>query len=143
MRAGVRKESSPKDVKMICRRACLLFVLSATFLGLLLGSWYLSSHLHTLSRGERSIGLGVATVGWGFGSLWFARQAAAWWGKRKREFPERAAQPEENMTVRCEVCDGDEFLEGPHGGLCTNIKCVACSAEYNHGPGIMERIHRN
>ena len=24
--------------------------------------------------------------------------------------------------------------------LCTNIKCSQCSAEYNYGPGIMERI---
>ena len=33
------------------------------------------------------------------------------------------------------------FLEGPHGGNCTNIKCKECGAEYNvFPPFFAERI---
>ena len=33
------------------------------------------------------------------------------------------------------------FLEGPHGGNCTNIKCKGCGAEYNVCPPFFaERI---
>ena len=117
--------------------------LSSSLAWILFGFWYLSSHLLALGKAERLMGLGVVVVGWYAFSVLAIRSLEAWRGRRERDLSGRAAQPMEAMTVRCEVCDGDEFLEGPSGGLCTNIKCVGCSAEYNFGPGIMERIHRS
>lgn len=125
------------------RRHVAWLALSSSLLVMLAAFWYLSSHLLTLSRSERLVGLGVVTAGWYAFSALAIRRLEAWRGRRERDFSGRAAQPMEVMTVRCEACDGDEFLEGPSGGLCTNIKCVNCSAEYNFGPGIMERIHRH
>ena len=124
------------------RRMILLFVTLNSLVWLLAGFWRLSSHLPNLSLAERIVGLAVVAVGWHAASMLVIRQVESWWERRQRNFPERAAQPLEDMTVRCVVCDGDEFIEGPRGGLCTNIKCVRCSAEYNLGPGIMERIYR-
>ncbi len=31
----------------------------------------------------------------------------------------------------CPDCGGDEFLEGPRGGLAVNIRCKQCGAEFN------------
>jgi hypothetical protein len=47
------------------------------------------------------------------------------------------------QKIRCLDCDSEEFFEGPSGGLCTNYKCSGCGSEYNVGPGLMERIHRD
>ncbi len=48
---------------------------------------------------------------------------------------------------RCPDCDGIEFLRGPEGGLCINIKCASCGACFNFCPrcavlpgGYVERI---
>ena len=125
------------------RRITFLIAMSVSFLCLLTGSWWMSSRPLALSGAERVVGLAVVAAGGYAVAMWVIRRLEAWKGRRVRAFLERAAQPMEIMTVRCEVCDGDEFLEGPHGGLCTNIKCVQCSAEYNYGPGLMERIRRH
>ena len=124
------------------RRMILLFVTLNSLAWLLMGFWRLSSHIPNLSMAEWIVGLVVVAVGWHAASMLAIRQVESWWERRQRNFPERAAQPLEVMTVRCVACDGDEFIEGPKGGLCTNIKCVRCLAEYNLGPGIMERIYR-
>ena len=124
------------------RRMILLFAMLNSLVWLLAGFWWLSSHLLNLSPAERIVGLVVVTAGWHTVSMMAIRQLESWWEGRECNFPERSAQPLEAMNVTCEVCGGDEFLEGPKGGLCTNIKCVGCSAEYNFGPGIMERIYR-
>lgn len=35
----------------------------------------------------------------------------------------------------CPFCKSQKFLEGPHGGLCINIKCADCGATFNEmGP---------
>lgn len=36
---------------------------------------------------------------------------------------------------KCPDCDGDKFLEGPHGGASVNIKCAKCGARFNIVPG--------
>jgi hypothetical protein len=110
------------------RRRGIWFALSISLAWIVIGFWYLSSHLLALSKAERLVGLGVVTVGWYAFSALAIRRLEAWRGRREGDLSGRAAQPMEAMTVRCEVCDGDEFLEGPSGGLCTNIKCVQCSA---------------
>lgn len=47
-------------------------------------------------------------------------------------------------TNRCPDCDHEGFLEGPSGGISTNIKCAnaECGARFNITPliGIAERI---
>jgi hypothetical protein len=118
------------------RRKGQIFALSTTFAWISIGCWYLSSHLLTLDLVEKNVGTVVVAVGWYILSMMAVCRLDSWRSQQ------RAAQPLESMTVRCAVCDGDEFLEGPSGGLCTNIKCVGCSAEYNFGPGTMERIYR-
>jgi hypothetical protein len=107
---------------------------------LTIGFWQLHAHLLSLSVWERIVGLILVTVGWYVAAMASVLRLSRWWERRGWSKPVRAAQPMAIVDVRCEVCDCDEFLEGPHGGLCANIKCVQCSAEYNHGPGIMERI---
>ena len=124
------------------RRIILAIEMSTSLVFLLAGLWWSSSHLLTLNRFERFVGLVVVAVGGYAVAMQAIRRLEAWRDRRGRVFRVRSAQPMEIMNVRCEVCDCDEFLEGPHGGLCTNIKCVQCSAEYNYGPGIMERIRR-
>lgn len=49
----------------------------------------------------------------------------------------------------CPDCGKDEFLAGPCGGLCQNIKCAVCGSEFNFCPpcfampiGYAERIGR-
>lgn len=39
--------------------------------------------------------------------------------------------------LTCIFCSGNEFLEGPHGGMSVNIKCAnpECGAQYNVTPG--------
>ena len=39
---------------------------------------------------------------------------------------------------RCPDCQGTRFLEGPHGGMCVNIKCAStsCGSEFNIVPGL-------
>jgi len=124
------------------RLMIFLFVMTS-LVCLLVGFWWMVLHFLAFSVVDRIVGLAVVTAGWYIVTLLAVRWLASWRKGRGRSFLGRAAQSMEIMTVRCEVCDGYEFLEGPHGGLCTNIKCVVCSAEYNYGPGIMERIHRN
>lgn len=41
---------------------------------------------------------------------------------------------------RCPDCRGDEFLEGPSGGMSTNIMCSSCGARFNMSPFGAERI---
>lgn len=31
----------------------------------------------------------------------------------------------------CPFCESKEFLEGPHGGLSINFKCVGCGTTFN------------
>lgn len=33
--------------------------------------------------------------------------------------------------ARCPDCDGEEFLGGPEGGICQNIKCEGCGSKFN------------
>ncbi|MCX5909953.1 MAG: hypothetical protein NTY64_22955, partial [Deltaproteobacteria bacterium] len=41
----------------------------------------------------------------------------------------------------CPDCGGMRFLEGPHGGLCVNIKCSECGSTFNVNPPFFaERI---
>ena len=109
---------------------------------LLVGLWWTILHLTAFCMVDRIMGMMVVTAGWAVVAHSVVWRLASWRGRREMAFPVRAAQPMVIVDVRCEVCDCDEFLEGPHGGLCTNIKCSQCSAEYNYGPGIMERIRR-
>lgn len=39
-----------------------------------------------------------------------------------------------NMALRCTYCEGEEFYEGPQGGLSTNILCANrdCRHWFNH-----------
>ena len=124
------------------QRLAWRIALSVIRVGMLLWIWSMFSCIRSISRIEMVVGLVVMTVGWQVTSMWADRAMSGWWGRRRRPSPGRVSSGE-IRNVRCEICDSDEFLEGPRGGLCTNIKCVVCSAEYNYGPGIMERIHRN
>jgi hypothetical protein len=40
----------------------------------------------------------------------------------------------------CPDCGGKKFLEGPQGGLCTNIMCAKCRHRFNASPFGLERI---
>lgn len=40
----------------------------------------------------------------------------------------------------CPDCGGRDFLEGPQGGICTNIMCAKCRHRFNASPLGMERI---
>lgn len=40
----------------------------------------------------------------------------------------------------CPDCGCKDFLEGPQGGLCTNIMCARCRHKFNIGPFGIERI---
>ena len=123
-------------------RPMIFLSVMASLAVLLVGLWWTILHLTAFSMVDRIVGMMVVTAGWYVATLLAVRWLASWRERRERAFPVRAAQPMVIVDVRCEVCDCDEFLEGPHGGLCTNIKCAQCSAEYNYGPGIMERIRR-
>jgi len=41
---------------------------------------------------------------------------------------------------RCPDCGGDDFREGPSGGMSTNIMCAGCGARFNMSPFGAERI---
>jgi len=45
---------------------------------------------------------------------------------------------------RCPDCNGTQWLEGPEGGLCINLKCPTCDARINvariPGSPLYERI---
>ena len=123
------------------RRLAWRIALSVIRVGMLLWIWSMFSRIRSISRIELAVGLVVVAVGWQVTSMWADRAVSEWWERRRRSSPGRVSSGE-IRNVRCEICDSDEFLEGLHGDLCTNIKCVVCSAEYNYGPGIMERIHR-
>ena len=123
------------------RRLMIFLIVMSFLVCLLVGFWWMVSRLFAFSVVDRIVGLMVATAGWYVVTLLAVRGLAPWRKVQVRAFLEQAAPSVEIMNVRCEACDCDEFLEGPHGCLCTNIKCVQCSAEYNYGPGIMERIH--
>ena len=40
----------------------------------------------------------------------------------------------------CPDCGNNQFLGGPTAGLCQNIKCIQCYAEFNVGPLVAERL---
>jgi hypothetical protein len=40
-------------------------------------------------------------------------------------------KPKPDPVLTCRYCAGTKFLEGPSGGLCTNVQCDACGARYN------------
>ncbi len=40
----------------------------------------------------------------------------------------------------CPDCATQTLLRGPEGGLCQNVKCSKCEAEFNVGPITAERI---
>src|SRR5215469_15192280 len=44
----------------------------------------------------------------------------------------------------CPDCGNEEWLEGPSGGMSTNIKCTKCGLWLNHTPvlGLAERIDK-
>lgn len=44
----------------------------------------------------------------------------------------------------CPDCGGKEFLEGPRGGMCVNIKCNNCGSKFNISETMRfaERIYR-
>lgn len=48
--------------------------------------------------------------------------------------------------LTCPDCGGEDFLEGPHGGLAVNVKCSKCGCKLNITPlpngkiWILERI---
>ncbi len=42
----------------------------------------------------------------------------------------------------CPDCGSDKFMEGPSGGMSTNVKCSGCGHWYNLGlPLFIQRIH--
>jgi len=42
----------------------------------------------------------------------------------------------------CPDCGSSEFLEGPSGGMCTNVKCAGCGHWFNFAlPVSMQRIN--
>jgi len=44
----------------------------------------------------------------------------------------------------CPDCGGKIFIEGPSGGICTNVKCDGCGHYFNMAlPLIVERIIHN
>jgi hypothetical protein len=43
-------------------------------------------------------------------------------------------------TNRCPDCGSSDFIEGPSGGMCTNIMCAGCGAKFNMSPFGAERI---
>jgi hypothetical protein len=51
------------------------------------------------------------------------------------------------MMKRCPACHHKppEYMEGPSGGMCTNIFCNFCGQGYNITPiiGIAEKIHKD
>lgn len=43
---------------------------------------------------------------------------------------------------KCPDCGSTKFMEGPSGGMCTNVKCSWCGHWFNMGlPMFIERIH--
>ena len=88
--------------------------------------------------GPRAESLGVLV---GLVATW-AWVAIKIWGPRKARIDLIPLPPASAtvMVFRCLDCDGDSFLKGPSGGLCTNYKCAGCGSEYDVGPGLMERI---
>lgn len=65
--------------------------------------------------------------------------------KRKKNNTTEKSLFEQMQNGRCPDCDTDpmRIIEGPTGGLSTNIKCVSCNAQFNICPVIefAERIH--
>ena len=61
----------------------------------------------------------------------------AYWYKEAQ----RKSKDEENMKCPWKGCDGD-MLEGPSGGMSTNIHCDTCERKWNLTPMIekMDRI---
>jgi len=42
----------------------------------------------------------------------------------------------------CPDCGSDQFMEGPSGGMATNVKCLGCNHWFNLGlPLFIQRIH--
>lgn len=42
----------------------------------------------------------------------------------------------------CPDCGSTKFMEGPTGGMCTNVKCTGCGHWFNFAlPVMIERIH--
>ena len=47
-----------------------------------------------------------------------------------------------NMELKCPCCeDRDCFLEGPSGGMCTNVMCTSCGSRFNHSLFGLEWTH--
>lgn len=45
------------------------------------------------------------------------------------------------FVIVCPDCGSEDFLKGPEGGMCTNIKCSRCGSKFNVCPPIFaERI---
>lgn len=40
----------------------------------------------------------------------------------------------------CPDCGSEEFLEGPRGGMCTNMMCAVCNHKFNMSPVSIQRI---
>ena len=58
-----------------------------------------------------------------------------------REAGEKATKNQEHLT--CLDCGGQEWYDGPSGGMSQNIKCGRCGHWFNFGGpfGFTERIH--
>lgn len=41
---------------------------------------------------------------------------------------------------RCPDCQGNKFIEGPHGGLSINFCCADCGARFNDSIGWIDRV---
>lgn len=54
-------------------------------------------------------------------------------------------QPEPQKNMECPYCKGDKFIEGPSGGMSTNVLCAneECRHWFNYTPGLpLDDLHR-
>lgn len=56
---------------------------------------------------------------------------------------EANASGRDPQGLQCPSCGGRRWVEGPSGGLSTNIACAGCFREYNHSPFGLDSIDRS
>lgn len=54
----------------------------------------------------------------------------------------RIEWPEGFKDELCPDCGCQKFLDGPEGGMCTNIECVGCGSTFNVTPMGIQRLTR-
>ena len=62
--------------------------------------------------------------------------------RRRKRMMEKRIKRDGNGKLNCPNCGDTRFIlpanvdemEGPHGGLCVNVKCAGCKYEYNLTP---------